>query len=70
MTHRMDRQEILREELRALKREHRQLDDDITAAQTSPSPDQIAISRMKKQKLALKDAIQRIEDEITPDIIA
>ncbi len=28
------------------------------------------LGRMKKQKLALKDQIARLEDELTPDIIA
>jgi hypothetical protein len=30
----------------------------------------LTLRRLKKQKLSLKDAITRIEDELTPDIIA
>ena len=30
----------------------------------------LTLGRMKKQKLALKDHIARLEDELTPDIIA
>ncbi|MEL6700673.1 MAG: DUF465 domain-containing protein, partial [Pseudomonadota bacterium] len=32
--------------------------------------DRLALQRLKKQKLALKDRIARIEDQLTPDIIA
>ena len=32
--------------------------------------DELAMKRLKKRKLALKDTISRIEDELTPDIIA
>jgi hypothetical protein len=32
--------------------------------------DQLRLVRLKKQKLALKDQIARIEDQLTPDIIA
>ncbi len=32
--------------------------------------DRLAIQRMKKKKLALKDRIAKLEDEIIPDIIA
>ena len=30
----------------------------------------LTLGRMKRQKLALKDRIARLEDELTPDIIA
>jgi hypothetical protein len=30
----------------------------------------LAIKRLKKQKLALKDKIVALEDKVTPDIIA
>ncbi len=33
-------------------------------------PDQLTLRRLKKQKLALKDQIVRIEDQLIPDIIA
>jgi hypothetical protein len=32
--------------------------------------DPLTLRRLKKRKLMLKDQIQRISDEITPDIIA
>ena len=32
--------------------------------------DQLAVKRLKQKKLHLKDKIARLEDELTPDIIA
>ena len=64
----MDDRAGLRDKLAALKVEHRELDAAIAAL---PSPvDQIQAQRLKKRKLALKDMIRRIEDMLTPDIIA
>ena len=37
---------------------------------TSPGSDLIQIQRLKKRKLVLRDKIRRIEDQLTPDIIA
>lgn len=56
--------------LRDLKVEHRILDTEIIALRENGAIDMLNIARMKKQKLALKDKITRIENEITPDIIA
>lgn len=66
----MSHEEVLRVKLEVLRREHRDLDTAIEALQETPRPDQLTVKRLKKQKLALKDAIARIEDELTPDIIA
>lgn len=60
----------LREELVALRSEHRELDSEIVALEASPLADQLQIRRLKKQKLVLKDRIQAIEDQLLPDIIA
>ena len=62
--------EVLRIKLEVLRREHRDLDDAIHALETSGRADQLALRRLKKQKLALKDQIQRLEDRLIPDIIA
>lgn len=62
--------EVLRVKLEVLRRQHRDLDDAIAALQAKDSSDQLAIKRLKKKKLVLKDAIARIADELTPDIIA
>jgi len=62
--------EVLRVELEVLRREHRDLDDAIEALQEARRADQLQLRRLKKQKLGLKDKIARIEDKLTPDIIA
>ncbi len=66
----MDSEEVLRVELEVLKREHRDLDDAISALQESRRADQLRLRRLKKTKLELKDRIARLEDKLTPDIIA
>ena len=69
-TGKMNHKEVLRVRLSVLRREHRDLDDAIDALQESGRGDQLALRRLKKQKLALKDKIAVIKDELTPDIIA
>ena len=54
----------------ALKAEHRALDSEIAGGDLGPIRDQLALSRMKKRKLALKDEIERLYDLLHPDIIA
>ncbi|MFC7703197.1 YdcH family protein [Plastorhodobacter daqingensis] len=66
----MNSEEVLRIKLEVLRREHRDLDDAIHALEGATRPDQLTLRRLKKQKLALKDQIARIEDILTPDIIA
>lgn len=66
----LDHLEVLRIQLAVLRRQHRDLDDAIAALQGAPAPDQLGLRRLKKQKLRLKDEIARIEDILTPDIIA
>ena len=66
----LDRQEVLRIELATLRQEHEDLDHAIDALYGTVNPDMLRLQRMKRQKLALKDQIRRLEDEITPDIIA
>ncbi len=70
ITGEMDHEEILRVELATLKQEHRDLDEAIHALAQVPGADPLTVKRLKKKKLALKDEITRIEDELTPDIIA
>ena len=57
-------------ELARLKEEHRDLDGAIEALERMVAGDQLQIQRLKKRKLALKDRIGHLEDQITPDIIA
>jgi hypothetical protein len=66
----MTRKEVLTINLKTLKKGHRELDQKIsTLIEISPS-DQFTLRLLKKRKLSLKDQISRLEDELTPDIIA
>jgi hypothetical protein len=60
----------LRLRLASLRVEHQDLDASVSALQSKVMPDQIQIARLKKKKLILRDLIARIEDKLTPDIIA
>ena len=60
----------LRAQLAALKDEHRDLDAAIAALSAGPLADALAIQRLKKKKLMLKDRIAALEDGLLPDIIA
>lgn len=60
----------LRARLAELKQEHADLDAALQAVALSPLPDMLLIGRLKRKKLAMKDEITRIEDLLTPDIIA
>ena len=62
--------EVLSARLDLLRTEHRDLDAAIAALADSAMPDQLRVARLKKRKLALKDQIIRLEDQLTPDIIA
>jgi hypothetical protein len=46
------------------------LDDEILALEINGTADQLTIRRLKKKKLALKDQITKVEDQLLPDIIA
>jgi len=61
---------VLREKLRVLILEHRDLDAAIDSMLLDKASDQLKIQRLKKRKLSLKDQISRIEDMLLPDIIA
>lgn len=66
----MKTDEVLRVELEEFRRQHRDLDEAISALEEIGARDQLTIRRLKKQKLSLKDRIALIEDRLTPDIIA
>lgn len=66
----MSLDEMLSVKLEVLRREHRDLDQAIHALEMNGRPDALTLRRLKKQKLALKDAIARAEDQLIPDIIA
>ena len=60
----------LEAELARLKQEHRDLDMAIDALESMVAGDQLQVQRLKKRTLSLKDQIIRLEDQLTPDIIA
>jgi hypothetical protein len=66
----LDTEAVLRIRLDVLRCEHRDLDEAIRALELSVLPDQLTLRRLKKQKLALKDRIVKLEDQLIPDIIA
>ncbi|AUH35074.1 YdcH family protein [Paracoccus tegillarcae] len=68
--HEMSHEEITRARLDVLRREHRDLDEAIGALAAQNLSSSLTLQRLKKQKLSLKDRISRLEDELTPDIIA
>lgn len=65
-----EEERTLRDQLARLQQEHRDLDAAIDALISSPGSDLIQVQRLKKRKLVLRDKIRRIEDQLTPDIIA
>jgi len=56
--------------LHDLMSRHRALDAKITEMYGYPSQNQILLQRLKKEKLRLKDAIERLKDELIPDLNA
>jgi hypothetical protein len=60
----------MRQRLHELQLEHRDLDVAIHRISDDPSHDQLALTRMKRRKLLLKDQISWIERQLDPDIPA
>ena len=50
-----------------LQIEHRDLDLSLLAVQSSVPPDELAIRRLKKRKLAITDAIMQLQRRLVPD---
>jgi len=61
---------LLEARLSELRQDHADLDAAVSAIASTPMPDMLLIARLKRKKLALKDEIARIEDQLNPDIIA
>jgi hypothetical protein len=59
-----------RAKLAQLTQEHRDLDAAIEALARTGSADLMAMARLKKRKLQLKDEITEINNGLLPDIIA
>ena len=60
----------IKRKLSELRAAHRALDARIEQLVDENFSDQIEMQRLKKQKLALKDVIVRLESHMLPDIIA
>ncbi|MBL8638098.1 MAG: DUF465 domain-containing protein [Alphaproteobacteria bacterium] len=63
-------EDSLREQLEDLRREHKQLDEQIEQMSRTIPVDFLTITKLKKDKLRLKDTISRIESMLIPDILA
>jgi hypothetical protein len=61
---------VIRSRVLELRQEHYDLDASIRALEGTPQPDQLMVARLKRKKLALRDEITVLEDQILPDIIA
>jgi hypothetical protein len=66
----MEKPTQLEQRLAALKTEHRDLDDIIERLTEETPFDHLQVQRLKRRKLALKDEIITLENNILPDIIA
>lgn len=53
-----------------LQAKHRALDTRIAEMYSYPYQNQILLQRLKKEKLRLKDTIERLKDEMIPDLNA
>ena len=62
-------QATLRLQAARLRQEHTDFDAAINAMEITGC-DRLQIQRMKKKKLAVKDRLQDVEDQIIPDISA
>ena len=56
--------------LSELRQDHADFDAAIQALTQVRMPDMVIIGRLKRKKLALKDEITRVEDYLTPDLLA
>lgn len=65
-----DREREMRIELERLRVEHREVGHLLDNMAASGGTDPIHLQRLKKQKLALKDRIAALSDQLFPDIIA
>jgi hypothetical protein len=58
------------QKLRALRIEHRDLDEVIARLSLDIHIDELQLKRLKKRKLALKDQILLLESQLIPDLNA
>jgi hypothetical protein len=60
----------LSEQLALLQEKHRILSDEIARLELFPYQDQLQLRRLKKEKLRLKESIQRVRTMMIPDLDA
>ena len=60
----------LRNDLKSLRVRHCELDNEISMLTEQSYVNSLALQRLKKQKLSLKDAIVKLESKLIPDINA
>lgn len=65
-----EERQVLMQQLAELKQDHRELDIAIQELATQLNSNQLEVSRLKKQKLRLKDSITRLESNLIPDLSA
>jgi len=65
-----EEEQQIRFELARLRQEHSDLDAAISVMSETGKIDPLRIQRLKKRKLALKDRMVSLEDQLLPDIIA
>lgn len=65
-----DAEARFRVHLSSVIQDHADLDAAVEALSLQPVPDMMVIARLKRKKLALKDEISRLRNQLTPDIIA
>ena len=58
------------EQLVELRTEHRDLDAAIARLITDMAADELAIKRLKKRKLRIKDMVAYLENQLIPDLDA
>lgn len=63
-------EDAIRRRLSELRAEHRDLHEAIERLAEGPYVDQLALRRLKKRKLLLKDMIMRLENDLIPDLDA
>lgn len=66
----LEDEDAIRMAIGDLRLAHQDLDAAIQALETGLMPDQLRIARLKKRKLNMRDQIAKLEDRLTPDIIA
>ena len=62
--------EELQRRIDSLVLEHRDLDDVIHRLYELPVKDQLQIQRLKKRKLLIKDMIEKLRNQLIPDLDA